>query len=105
MACIQDRQIHCRFDQYFYSADIAEKEYREGLNISEDDLKKIGKLIQPLIKQGLSPYSILKSLPDINVSEKALYNYIESGAFKNVGIDIIPLDLRKQLTRKIKIEH
>ena len=76
-----DRQIHCRFDQYFYSADIAEKEYREslshsreGLNISEDDLKKIGKLIQPLIKQGLSPYSILKILPDINVSEKTLYN-------------------------------
>ena len=104
-----DRQIHCRFDQYFYSADIAEKEYRESLshsrewlNISEDDLKKIGKLIQPLIKQGLSPYSILKILPDINVSEKTLYNYIESGAFKNVGIDIIPLDLRKQVTRKIK---
>lgn len=104
-----DNQIHCHFDQYFYSTDIAEKEYREslsksreGLNITEDELKKIGELIQPLIKQGLSPYAFLKTYPDINISEKTLYNYIELFAFKNVGIDIIPLDLRNQVLRKIK---
>lgn len=103
-----DQQRYCRFNQYFYSADLAQKEYkntlsatREGINISEDELKKIGNLIQPLIKQGLSPYAILKIHPEITISEKTIYNYIETGIFKNIGVDLIALDLRKQVSRRI----
>ncbi len=98
----------CRFDHFMYNADLANKEYkgtlsqsREGLNISEDELIRIGNIIRPLIKQGQSPYVILKNHPELNVSEKTIYNYIESLSFKNVGVDIIPLDLRRQTSRKI----
>ena len=99
----------CRFNHYMYDASIADKEYkaklsssREGIDISESHLIEIGSIIQPLIKQGLSPYAILQSHPEIDISEKTLYTYIEDLTFKYVGIDLGPLDLRKQVCRKIK---
>ncbi len=59
-------------------------------------------LIRPLIKQGLSPYAILQSHPEIDISEKTIYTYIEDGTFKRAGVDLGPLDLRRQVSRKIK---
>ena len=70
--------------------------------MTEEDLIKIGTLIQPLIKKGLSPYAVLQIYPEISVSEKTLYTYIEDLTFKNAGIDLGPMDLRRQVSRKIK---
>ena len=55
-----------------------------------------------MIKQGLSPYAILQSHPEIDISEKTIYTYIEDGTFKRAGVDLGPLDLRRQVSRKIK---
>ncbi len=97
----------CRFDHYIYDPVEAQKEYefelvhsREGINTREEDLIRIGNTIRPLIKQGQSPYAICQNHPEISVSEKTIYNYIESGAFMNVGIDLIPLDLKRQVSRR-----
>ena len=57
---------HCRFDKYIYDPADAEREYRttlvdsrSGYNITTQEAKALGEKIQPLLKQGLSPYAIL----------------------------------------------
>ena len=42
-------------------------------------------LIAPLLRQVLSPYQILAIHPELNISEKTLYNYIESGVFREIA--------------------
>ena len=96
---------HCRFDKFTYSADIANKEYmadlvksREGINMTYSELKALADIIVPLIKKGQSPYQIITSHPELNISEKTLYNYIESGVFRQ--FDLLDIDLRVK-TRRI----
>ena len=98
----------CHFDHYFYDASNAQHEYssdlhetRKGINISKDELRQIGEKLLPYIRKGLSPYAALKACEDIDLCEKTIYNYIESGAFRDAGVDLISLDLRRQPSRKI----
>ena len=97
---------HCRFDKFTYSADIANKEYmadlinsREGINMTYSELKALADIIVPLIKKGQSPYQIITSHPELNISEKTLYNYIENGIFREFGL--LDIDLRIKTKRKI----
>lgn len=53
-----------------------------------------------MLKQGQSPYQIVISHPELHVSEKPLYNYIENDVFHEVS-GITSLDLRRQVSRKI----
>jgi IS30 family transposase len=98
---------HCRFDKYIYDPANAEHEYRmtlvdsrSGYNITTLEAKALGEKIQPLLKQGLSPYAILQAHPEIKLSEKTLYTYIENKVFEGLA-DIGPMDLRRQVNRKI----
>lgn len=97
----------CRFDKYYYDPADAEHEYRmtlvdsrSGYNITAQEAKALGEKIEPLLKQGLSPYAILQAHPEINLSEKTLYTYIENKVFEGLA-DIGPMDLRRQVSRKI----
>lgn len=97
----------CRFDKYDYKPEEAQKAYRErlvdsrvGVNLTSSEAKKMADTIGPLLKQGLSPYRILQAHPELNVCEKTLYNYIESGIFHEVA-GIAALDLRRQVSRKL----
>ena len=97
----------CRYDHYIYKSDVADSEYkatlvdsRTGINCTEEELKEIGEVVQPLIKKGMSPFAVLQRHPEIGVSEHTLYNYIESGAFRNAGVDLCSLDLRRQPSRR-----
>ncbi len=97
----------CRFNHYMYSASEAHHDYRmtlitsrEGINYSEEDIVRIGNILLPGIKNGLSPYAVLKNHPEINMSEKTVYTFIETGVFRNAGINLISLDLRRQVSRK-----
>ena len=67
----------CRFNKYIYDPAEAEHEYRmtlvdsrSGYNITTLEAKELGEKIQPLLKQGLSPYAILQAHPEIKLSEK-----------------------------------
>ena len=98
---------HCRFDKYWYDPAEAEHEYkmtltdsRSGYNITEQEAKDLGEKIRPLLKQGLSPYAILQAHPEIGISEKTLYTYIENNVFNGL-VDIGPMDLRRQVSRKM----
>ena len=99
----------CHFNHYKYDPLQADNEYkrtlrlsREEINRTEEELIRIGSIIEPLIKQGQSPYVICQNHPEINISEKTMYTYIINRTFKNVGIDIVALDLRRQVSRTFK---
>lgn len=98
---------HCRFDKYTYSPEDAHHEYklnlvdsRLGVNLTNLEAKQIADIIGPLLKQGLSPYEILHIHPELGICEKTLYNYIESGVFREIA-GITAMDLRRQVGRKL----
>ena len=73
-------------------------ESREGINMTYSELKALADVIVPLVKKGHSPYQIITSHPELNISEKTLYNYIESGVFRQFVL--LDIDLRVK-TRRI----
>lgn len=100
------KYTHCRYDKYRYKADSSHKKYREdlvdsrtGINMTYEECKAMAEIIVPLIKAGHSPYHIVTNHPELNISEKTLYNYIENGIFKEFGL--IDIDLRIKTKRKI----
>lgn len=97
----------CRFDKYQYCPEDAHKDYkttlvdsRQGVNLTVSEAKAIADVIAPLLKQGQSPYQILAAHPELNISEKTLYNYIENNVFKEIA-GITVMNLRRQVSRKI----
>lgn len=100
------KYTHCRYDKYRYKADFSHKKYREdlvdsrtGINMTYKECKAMADIIVPLIKAGHSPYHIVTNHPELNISEKTLYNYIENGIFKEFGL--FDIDLRIKTKRKI----
>ena len=97
----------CRKDKFYYSATTANRDYRsvliearEGINTSETDLKVLDEVISPLIHRGHSPAMILMNHPELNVSEKTIYNYIEKGY-----LSVINLDLQRKVKYKLRKCH
>lgn len=100
------KYTHCRYDKYRNKADFSHKKYREdlvdsrtGINMSYEECKAMADIIVPLIKAGHSPYHIVTNHPELNISEKTLYNYIENGIFREFGL--LDIDLRIKTKRKI----
>ena len=98
---------HCRFDKYTYSPENAQKDYRttlidarQGVNLTVTEAKQMAAVIKPLLQQGLSPYQILAIHPELGISEKTLYTYIETGVFHEAA-GITVMDLRRQVSRKL----
>lgn len=101
------KKSHCHLDKYYYRATTAFREYRTvlvesrtGLNISETDLKILDELVSPLIRQGQSPYTIIRNHPEIGLSEKTIYNYVEQGA-----LSVKNIDLPKKVAYKVRNVH
>ena len=101
------KHLHCRKDKAFYKAVKANKEYRSvltgsrtGINISEEDLSALDSIVSPLVLNGQSPYTILNNHPEIPLSEKTIYNYIDIGA-----LTVKNLDLPKKVKYKIRKVH
>lgn len=95
----------CKLDRFFYNASSAHEAYlfhlsdsRLGVNLSESERLLIAATIKPLLQKGQSVYQILNNHPEINLSPKSLYTYIEGGIFKDQGID--NFSLRRQVSMK-----
>lgn len=102
-----ERKTACRLDKAFYRATTAHRQYktvlvesRAGINISPENLTCLDALVTPLIKQGQSPYMILQTHPELTLSEKTLYNYIDSGA-----LSVRNLDLPKKVKYKVRADN
>lgn len=96
----------CRFTKYWYDAARAHAEYRadltdsrEGVNLTTSQAMSIGAKIRDGLDRGLSPYAILQENPDLGISEKTIYNYIDQNVFALVGIANI--SLRRKVSRKM----
>ena len=95
----------CKLDRFFYNASAAHESYlfhlsdsRLGVNLNESERLLIADTIKPLLQKGQSVYQILNNHPEINLSPKSLYTYIEGGIFKDQGID--NFSLRRQVSMK-----
>lgn len=98
---------HCRFDKYQYCPEDAHTDYRttlidsrEGVNLTSLEAKTMADIIKPLLKQGQSPFQIITNHPELGISEKTLYNYIENDVFHEIA-GITVMDLRRQVSRRI----
>ena len=99
---------YCRFDKFRYNAFDAQKDYREslvnsriGVNATVNEIRELGEKIKPLLDQGHSVYVILQNHPEIGLSEKTIYTYIEDGVFQDAGVSITNLDLKRKVQRKL----
>ena len=63
-------------------------------NLTSSEAVELGNTIKPLILKGHSPYQIIAAHPELGISEKTLYNYIEQGVFECVGIANIDLRIK-----------
>ena len=95
----------CYLDKYYYHAAKAHEEYlytlsdsREGVNMTSSQMITMAELIGPLLKKGQSVYQILENHPELGISVKTLYTYIESGIFKDYGID--NFSLKRQVSMR-----
>jgi IS30 family transposase len=100
-----NKRARCPMDKYFYHAARANSKYREmlvscreGINLEEAERNFIGASISPLLKQGQSVYQILANHPELQLSNRTLYRYIETGVFKKFGVD--NFSLKEQVSRK-----
>lgn len=96
----------CRFTKYRYQAEKAQDEYRStlvdsrtGANLTVEEARKMAEIIKPALQKGHSPYQILQDHPELGISEKTLYNYIDERVFSVAGIANI--DLRRKTSRRV----
>lgn len=104
--CLTSRS--CRTDKFIYDAKAAQLAYEEtlvdsrvGVNLSYSQAKTLSEVIAPLIKNGHSPAHILMNHPEICLSEKTIYSYIDN----NILPGLINADLRKKVAYKPRKSH
>lgn len=83
------------FNKYFYDAHFADRKYlellkssRAGINMTKAEPAKKDKLVSHLIYQGQSPYQIAANHPELGLSVRSIYTYIDKGFFTARNIDL-----------------
>ena len=87
---------HCTIaHKYPYNARFADRKYREclkdsrsGIVMTRQELHKKDKIITPLIAQGQSPYQIVANHPELNLSVRSVYNYLDMGLLTARNVDL-----------------
>ena len=87
---------HCTIaHKYYYNGRAAARKYREllknsrsGINMTKRQLHQKDQIISPLIEQGQSPYQILTNHPELDMSVRSMYTYIDKGLFTARNIDL-----------------
>jgi IS30 family transposase len=101
--CSEKTRVTCRHNKYYYIAEKAQakakktlSDSRKGVRLCPEELQTLDEILSPLIRQG-QPLSHICSThsEEIKVSERTIYNYIESGE-----LTICNLDLRRKVKYK-----
>lgn len=87
---------HCTIaHKYTYNARFSDRKYREklsdsraGINLTKHELRKKDRIISPLIEQGQSPYQIVTNHPELELSVRTVYSYIDQGLFTARNVDL-----------------
>ena len=93
----------CRKERYTYYARKANDSYKElisscrqGINLTDEEIFNINKIIYPLVKKGQTTNHLYINHPEVlNFSKVSFYNYINSGVF-----EFGPLDFPRIVKRK-----
>ena len=92
-----DKRInHCTIaHKYRYDARFADRKYREllsssraGINMTKQELHRKDRIVSPLIAQGQSPYQIVTNHPELDMSVRTVYTYLDKGLFSARNIDL-----------------
>lgn len=91
-----DFKKRCTIPQkYRYDARYAQRKYREtlvsareGIPFTKHELRQKDMIISPLIEQGQSPYQIICNHPELDMSVRTLYTYIDKGFLCVRNIDL-----------------
>ena len=87
---------HCTIShKYRYDAIFADRKYKEclsqsraGINMTRHELHQKDMVITPLIFQGQSPYQIITNHPELDMSVRTLYSYLDKGILSARNIDL-----------------
>lgn len=87
---------HCTIaHKYTYNARFSNRKYREklsdsraGINLTRHELHKKDRIISPLIEQGQSPYQIVTNHPELELSVRTVYSYLDQGLFTARNVDL-----------------
>ena len=81
--------------KYRYDAIFANRKYkdclkssREGMSLTKHELHEKDMVITTLIYQGQSPYQIIANHPELDMSVRTLYSYLEDGTLTARNIDL-----------------
>jgi len=101
----------CRKDKLVYKSKEADIMYhdllvssRQGINNSEQQLNELSNAIVPLVKKGHSMAVILMNNPNLKISEKTLYNYVNNGYFNGIKNIDLPRKVKYKPRNKIPKE-
>ncbi len=94
---------HCTIaHKYAYNAKFADRKYKEtltnsraGISMTKQELRQKDQIITPLVLQGQSPYQIITNHPELDMSVRTLYTYIDNGLFTTRNVDLV---------RKVKLK-
>ena len=100
--------------KYDYDPAFAQRKYeellvssREGINKTKHEIHEMDSVISPLVQQGQSPYHILCNHPELDVSVKTMYNYIDQGVLLARNVDLkrrVKFKVRKSALKKKTIK-
>ncbi len=81
--------------KYRYDAIFADRRYKEclsqsraSINMTRHELHQKDMVITPLIFQGQSPYQIVTNHPELDLSVRTLYSYLDKGILSARNIDL-----------------
>ncbi len=86
----------CTLEKHLYDPRMAQTEYqndlsesRSGVNLTEEELAQLNKVVSPLLKNGQSIHHIVVNNADsISCCDKTLYSYTNMGLFDAINLDM-----------------
>lgn len=85
----------CRQNKFYYSASRAQEDYekilvesRVGIDQTTDEFKQLNKIVKTDVDNGHSFALIIQNHPELNTTERTLYNYQEKGYMITKNIDL-----------------
>lgn len=100
-------RLSCSLEKHYYYAKDADVEYRQllsdsrnGISLSEEELRHLDEIVSPLIRKKQSPHHICVTNKDsIMVSERTLYRLIDARLLSSMNIDL-PRKVRYRVRKK-----
>lgn len=83
---IPGNQKHLTLEDRKYKECLSQS--RAGINMTRHELHQEDMVITPLIFQGQSPYQIITNHPELDMSVRTLYSYLDKGILSARNIDL-----------------